>query len=125
MAKFENVTQDRYDQFKIYLISHFNVVFEESQDPNIVELFHVHTKVETVHGAYTTTQMVEINSKENARIFKEIRDKLEEIAGRPETKDKESGGFLKNTMVFYSHISKCDSCKKKLAEIWSHASGES
>ncbi|MFB5598343.1 MAG: hypothetical protein ACE5RJ_04945 [Nitrosopumilaceae archaeon] len=134
MEPFSNFSQEKYDKLKIFLISNFSLTFQPSQDPSIVESFEITTKQGKIAGHYHKNSSLElIPSEQSLEEYNKIVDKIREMPN-PEKQEQQLEKtntdfaaqemmlkeYANNSKKFYEHILSCESCRKKLAEIWKH-----
>ena len=134
MASFSDLSQEKYDKLKIFLISNFSLTFHPSQDPDTVEFFEIITKQGKIVGYYHKNSSLELlPSEESFEEYNRIVDKIKEMSGyteKPALKPESNTDFKAQEMMlkeyahnskkFYEHILSCDLCRHKLAEIWKH-----
>ena len=134
MELFGDFSQEQYDKLKIFLISNFNLTFQPHQNPSILESFEIITKKGNITGHYHKNSSLElVHSKDSLEEYNRIIDKIKEMSGnseKPEEKPASNTDFAaqelmlqeyaSNSKQFYEHILSCETCRRKLAEIWKH-----
>lgn len=132
MVTFEKVTQEKYDEFKIFLITNFNLSFQKSQESSIMESFEISLKEGKLLGNYNSDLSLEIIPSHGSIQFAEITQKINEILDKKtkiefgtQDRDLEAQALMineyaNNSKKFYEHILNCNTCRLKLAEIWKH-----
>ena len=132
MVFFENITQENFDRFKIFLISNFNLTFQQSEKSSILESFEISLNDGKLLGNYNSDLSLDLNPSTNSLNFDEITEKIngflkQEKDDTPEKPDSDSQAqslmikeYANNSKKFYEHILSCEVCRLKLAEIWKH-----
>lgn len=134
MELFGDFSQEKYDQLKIFLISNFSLTFQPSQDPSIVESFEIIARKGNIVGHYHKNSNLElVPSEESLEEYNRIVEKIKEMSDKsekPEKKPETNTDFAaqelmlkeyaSNSKKFYEHILSCETCRRKLAEIWKH-----
>jgi len=136
MKSFDDFTQEKYDKLKIFLITNFNLTFQPSSNADIVETFEIVTKQGKIVGHYHKNSNLELLPSENADdACNKIVDKIKELSNnskvmhekKSEAIDTEKTAqemmvkeYANNSRKFYEHILNCETCRRKLAEIWKH-----
>lgn len=134
MESFGDFSQGKYDKLKIFLISNFSLTFQPHQDPSILESFEIITKKGNITGHYHKNSRLElVYSEDSTEEYNRITDKIKEMSGnseKPEEKPASNTDFAAQEMMlkeyannskkFYEHILSCETCRRKLAEIWKH-----
>ena len=132
MVSFENITQERFDRFKIFLISNFNLTFQQSEKSSIVESFEISLNDGKLLGNYNSDLSLDISPSTDSLNFDEINAKIndflkqekEDTSEKPDSDSKAQSLMIKeyanNSKKFYEHILSCEVCRLKLAEIWKH-----
>ena len=136
MESFSDFTQEKYDKLKIFLITNFNLTFQPSSDPDVVETFEIVAKQGKIGGHYHKNSSLELIPSENTEEeCNKIVDKIKELSNnseaihekKPEAIDTEKTAqemmikeYANNSRKFYEHVLSCETCRRKLAEIWKH-----
>lgn len=119
MDKIEKFTQEKYDSFKIFLVSNFNTKFLKSTDSRISETTSIKTKTGKIQCNYTTNQNLEINpSNTDDESYKTIIDFLKK--SNDVISDSKINDFVLFSKDFFAHISTCNECQNKVQDILSH-----
>jgi len=136
MESFSDFTQEKYDKLKIFLIANFNMTFQPSSDPDVVETFEIIVKQGKIGGHYHKNFSLELLPSENADDeCNKIVDEIKELSNnseaihekKPEAIDTEKTAqemmikeYANNSRKFYEHVLSCETCRRKLVEIWNH-----
>ncbi len=136
MESFSDFTQEKYDKLKIFLITNFNLMFQPSSKADVVETFEIVIKHGKIIGHYHKNSNLELLPSENTdEEYNKIVGKIKELSNnskvmqekKPEAIDTEKTAqemmvkeYANNSRKFYEHILDCETCRRKLAEIWKH-----
>ena len=90
MESFEKVDQTLYDKFKIYLVTNFNLTFQESPGPSIQESFEIVGSEGKLLCKYFKDNKLTLNLPNSSdKVFQEILSKINEIiSGQGESNEE-------------------------------------
>jgi len=122
MSHRENLTQEQYDILKVFLIGNFNVIFLNSNKPDVEEAFEITLTDGTIMGYFLNGDSLELRYSGNAQqVYEKIITKIHQINGNVESHNSHTGNELSDLDDLLHHMSSCDACKAKLLEILNHA----
>ncbi len=122
MTHRENLTQEQFDNLKVFLIGNFNVLFLNSDKPDVEESFEITLADGRIMGYFLKGNSLELQYSGNAKsTYEKIIEKIHQVNGNVENATSHTVNDLTDLDDLLHHVSICDSCKAKLLEILNHA----
>lgn len=116
--------QEKYDSFKLFLISNFNIEFLKSKEQRVSESIDIKTKNGIIKCDYTINQSLEISPySPSSNSYKKIIDHLKksnEIISSQSHLSSDHVDSFPNS--FFEHLLICSDCQNKINDIISHIS---
>lgn len=129
----DNFDQSKYDSFKIFLVSNYNVRFLKSMSTDVAESIEITSQSIKITAEFFDDQTLRFHTKDTQNNdFEKILQKIRDISpnsniveGEKEkittgTSEQSDAMTHRQLLDFFNHISNCESCSSLFSEIWSH-----